>query len=54
MGKQAVNKKSKNLKAASSVSIHDIISKIKSSHDQMDKKLEELAQMCAPKELRIK
>lgn len=55
MSKQATARKLKPKQSSEiNTTVHDIINKVKDSHSKMDKRLEELAQMCSPRELRIK
>lgn len=54
MPKSNTAKKAKSKPNNNSNLVHDILNRVKDGHEKMDRKLEELAQMCAPKELRIK
>ena len=55
--RKSVAKKAKPQKSkqnVNTVTVHDIINKVKEGQRTMDKKLEEIVQMCSPKELRNK
>lgn len=56
MRKAAVRKtkKESEKRNVNSEVLHDIIKKVKESHETADKKMSEIVAMCAPKEVRIK
>lgn len=52
MGKSAAARKAK--PKLEGVTVHDIIKKLKDTHQKADKKLTDLAHMCLKQDLRIK